>query len=154
MSLRFVFIDYTCTRVCTICPRRDGWDMDRLDRTHRTHSYSRRSYTHQSTHRRPHPARERSVERSVERPSPRPVVVVVRTRRRFAPAMSATAQFSSSAITGCVFARRDRARVRKRASSFPNPDRSGSIVSALEGRYARGWMRAGEFVRTRVFRDR
>ena len=144
MSLRFVFIDYTCTRVCTICPRRDGWDMDRLDRTHRTHSYSRRSYTHQSTHRRPHPARERSVERSVERPSPRPVVVVVRTRRRFAPAMSATAQFSSSAITGCVFARRDRARVRKRASSFPNPDRSGSIVSALPGRYARGWMRAGE----------
>ena len=50
MSLRFVFIDYTCTRVCTICPRRDGWDMDRLDRTHRTHSYSRHSYAHQWTH--------------------------------------------------------------------------------------------------------
>jgi len=137
-------------------------DMDRLDRAHRTHSYSRRSHTYQWNHWLPSPRERRSSGRSVERSVVVPaeaeaedLVVVVRTRRRFAPAMSATAQFSSSAITGCVFARREPRLVIAR-SSFPNP------IDRLDRIRARGKIRARmdafgrmmAFVRKRVRLDR
>ena len=94
-----------------------------------------------------HPRARAKSRESVGRSSGRSVVVpaeaeaeaedLVRTRRRFAPAMSATAQFSSSAITGCVSARRERRLVsRAFRSSVPNP------IDRLDRIRARGKIRA------------